>query len=126
MMSVETRATVFVSTRTTLYAKWYRENTTMPVMIALYPLDGSSNDTMSICMASSGPIAICDVSMMGGVMVLFRVLFVCMQSLHCDVCVDIFECKSWTLVAFTALLDDFSDAWVIAKHLVLVLDELVY
>ena len=49
----------------------------MAVMIALYSPDGSSNGTMPICMASLGSIAIFDMSIKGGVMVLFGVLFVC-------------------------------------------------
>ena len=66
MMSINTRANVFVSTRATLYAKRCREKTSMAVMMPLFPPDGSSNGTMSICMASSGSIAILDMSIKMG------------------------------------------------------------
>ena len=55
----------------------------MAVAIAVSPLDGSSNGTMSICRASSGPLASLDVLIIGGVR---RMLSV--RSFACISCID--------------------------------------
>ena len=69
MMSTRARAMVLASIRVTQYVKRYRENSSMTVTI-----DGSSNRTMSIRNASSGPIASLEVLIIGGVSSLWSVL----------------------------------------------------
>ena len=60
-------------------AKRYREKTSIAVIMAVYPPDGVSKGTISICRASSGPSAILLVSIIGGVIFCVVILFVCMQ-----------------------------------------------
>ena len=82
MMSVG--VTVLASILATLYVNRDREKTSIAVLTALYPPDGSSNGTMSIWSASSGPIATFDISIRGGVMLLKCVLFVWAHSSQCE------------------------------------------
>ena len=65
----------------------------MAVTIAVNPLDGSSKGTMSICRASSGPIASLDVSIIGGVRRRLSVRFVCMHFMHWLICLAILAAR---------------------------------
>ena len=65
----------------------------MAVIIAVNPLEGSSNGTISICKASSGPIASLEVSIIGGVRRRLSVRFVCTHFMHWLMCLAIFAAK---------------------------------
>ena len=93
MLSTSTRAMVFASILVTQYVNKYRENTSMAVTIAVYPFDGSSNRTMSICKESSGPIARAEVLFIGGVSNLSSVRLVCLHSMHWLMCLAILDAK---------------------------------
>ena len=58
MMSTSAFAIVLASLLVTQYVNKYREITYLAVTIAVYPFDGSSNGTMSVCGASSGPMRV--------------------------------------------------------------------
>ena len=73
---------------------------------------------MSIWSASSGPIASCDISIKGGVMLLFGILFVWAHSLQSEMWLAI-------LPLLTALLDGFGYSWVFAILSMMVLNEFV-
>ena len=115
-MSIRTRVTVLVSTLASLYANRYREKMSIAVITALYPHDGSSNGTMSIWSASAGPIANCDISIKGGVMLLFGVLFVWAHSLQSEMWLAIlaaspgklyFSRHCWVVLAIPGCLPYF-------------------
>ena len=91
------------------------------MITAVYPPDGSSNGTISIWSASSGPIAIFDMPIRGGVMLVLGVFFVCANSNKGGYSGG----ESWEVVLFAALLDSFSYARVFSVLPMVVLNEFI-